>query len=265
MQYPLPPELILRCAASDVPAGDHRSGLCQVTLTGKLSNREGSRWVALAAEQKTAVYASLLALRQAGAPAAQALNMRLGELHLTVDNATGATLDPAWRAAAASEARLRLQAAPCETLGTCVTGVTRQATSPAAIHAGLTLLVMACFVAYRFRRGGSGRLWPTLAKLYVVLLVLAIAIHAADRPTGATRGAPLSGTLRFMAKVAVSMPWSYYFVGEAPDRGPRPGVPVRTLADDSPWFWGFAGINLLFLLLIAAGGEPRKRVTGAIT
>lgn len=263
VQYQLQPNLMLNCEASDVPAGDHRGGLCQVSLTGSVRNREGIRWIALAPEQKTAVYDSLLALRQTGAPTVQALNIRLDELHLTVDNTTGATFDPAWRAAATSEARLRLQAAPCDMLGTCVTGLVQQLGSPAVIHAGLTLLVMLCLIAYRFRRGSNGRLWPSAAKLYVLLVVLAIAINVADRPSGATRGAPLTGTLGFLAKVTVSMPWSYYFISETPDSGPLPGVLAKTLAEDSPWFWTFASLNLVFLLLMAAGGEPRKRLGDA--
>lgn len=221
--------------------------------------------MAMTPEQKTAVYGSLLALRQTGAPTVQALNIRLGELHLTVDSTTGVTLDPAWRAAAASAARMRLKAAPCDALGTCATGLAQQVGSPAAIHAGLTLLLMACLVAYRFHRGGNGRLWSVAAKLYVLLVVLAIAINVADRPGGAKRGAPLSGTLGLLAKVSISLPWSYYFISETPDSGPLPGVPAKTLADDSLWFWTFAGLNLVFLLLMASGGESRKPVGDAIS
>lgn len=263
VQYELPSGLTLSCEAGEVPAGDHRSGLCQVMLTGQVASPGGSHWMALMPEQKTALYDSLLALRQAAAPAPKAVTVRIGELHLTIDTASGATLDGAWRAAAATEARQRLQTAPCEALGNCASGMAQQATSPAAIHAGLTLLVMACLVVYRFRQGGTGRFWPTLAKLYALLLVLAIGVNAVDRPTGATRGAPLSGTLGFMAKAAVSMPWSYYFASSASDPGPRPGVPARPLADDSPWFWGLAGVNLVFLLLMAAGGAGQRRDAGS--
>lgn len=261
VEYELPSGQTLSCEADEVPAGDHRGGLCQVRLVGHVTSPEGIRWMALTPEQKTALYDNLLALRQTAAPVPKEGTVRIGELHLTIDTASGATLDGAWRAAAATEARQRLQAAPCEALGNCAAGVAQQATSPAAIHAGLTLLVMACLVVYRFRQGGTGRLWPTLAKLYAMLLVLAIGVNAVDSPTGATRGAPLSGTLGFMAKAAVSMPWSYYFASSAADPSPRPGVPAMPLADDSPWFWGFAGVNLVFLLLMAAGGAGQRRDT----
>lgn len=267
LQYDMAPALILTCESSDVAAADHRYGLCEVTLAGKVTGNGGSRWTPLTPEQKTSVFESLLALQQSGPSVPKTLWVHFSELHLTADSETGENkvrLDDDWRAEAATKARMALQTASCHELGTCASGLSQKLTSTGGISAGLTMLAMACLVAYRFRRGGSAGIWPAAAKLYAVLFVLAIAILAMDSPTGATRGAPLSGTLGFMAKVAVSMPWSYYFVAGMPDTGARPGLAAKPLADDSPWFWGFAGINLVFLALMAASADSRTRNIGAI-
>ncbi|KRE89052.1 hypothetical protein ASG87_05775 [Frateuria sp. Soil773] len=267
LQYDLAPGMVLTCEANDVVAADHRYGVCKVPLRGRTARKDGSGWVLLTPEEKASARENLLALRPIGPPAPKALQIRFDALHLAVDTEAGTsnvTLDNAWRAAAETEARMKLQSASCAALGTCASGLAQKTTSPMGILAGLTLLGMICLVAYRVRRGGGAGIWPTLAKLYAMLLVLAVAINVVDRPAGATRGAPLSGTFGFMAKVAVSMPWSYYFVAGVPDTGPRQGLAAKPMADDSPWFWGFAGINLAFLVLMAASSDGRTRNTGSI-
>lgn len=272
-QYDLMPGMVLVCQANGVPAGEQNGSLCTVPLLGKTRLPNDSGWVPLTPDEKAYVLERLRALPMTGTPALRALHVYFGELHFTVDTdadghantqAKAVALDATWLAEAETNARIRLNSASCEELGVCARGLRQMLSSSAAAMMVLTLLVMAGLVIYRMRRGAGAGIWPAALKLYAVLFVLAIAVNLADRPAGATRAAPLSGTLGFMAKTALSMPWSYYVVAGMPSSGLRPGVAARSIADDSPWFWGFATINLVFLALMAAGGDLRTRSAGAI-
>lgn len=262
LEYDWPKGRTLGCKASDVVGAGTGPGLCEIRLFSSIENKGGSRWMPLAPAQKLAVYEGLLGLRQTGTSVPKAMVIHVPALHLTVDTQTGVgkvVFDNTWLGAAETEARMELRSASCEALGTCSRHLDEQLSSRSFAYAVLTLVVMACLVFFRFRRGAGPGIWPLALKLYVVVFVLAVAVNVIDRPTGTTRGAPMSGSLGFLAKVAVSMPWSYYLVVDAPPTRMPAVLARKPMADDSPWLWTFAWINLAFLTLMAIGRRPREQ------
>jgi hypothetical protein len=181
--------------------------------------------------------------------------VHLPDLHLKVKVSKDVqiALDSDWQSAVENEARQRLRTVPCENLGTCASNTLALVSGPAGWHAAITLIIMICLLIYQFRRndGHTMSFWPSITKLYGFVLLLAVVINIVDSPSGATRGAPLEGTMAFLARVIVSLPWSYYFGIEVSGPSMDPGRGNTPLADDSPWLWAFALINLIFLASMA--------------
>lgn len=265
--YELPGGAPLNCAIDQMTPQGGDYSLCTAILIGTHMTKEGRRSVALTPMQKTSIFETLRSLQQGNLILSPSnVHLRFPELHLEIQVAENIqiTMDQDWRFSAEKEARRRLRAVSCEDIGTCSGNMLAVAWSPSGLHAAITAIFMICLITYQFIRGGSARkrtLWPSILKIYAIVLLLAVAVNIGDSTSGATRGTPLNGTLGFLAKVAVSMPWSYYFVIEESDPGAPAGSNDTAMPDTSPWFWGFALINLTFLMLMVLGRKDSAKIS----
>lgn len=265
--YDLSGGVPMDCTIDGIAPHEDGHALCVAILIGAHMTKEGRRGVALASAQKASIFETLRALQQGNpAPSPNAAYVHLPELHLEVKVAKDVqiALDSDWQSAVGNEARKRLRAVTCEDLGTCAGNMLALVSGSGGWHAAITLIIMICLLIYQFRRNKDHTIsfWPSISKLYGFVFLLAVAINIVDSPSGAMRGAPLEGTFAFLARMIVSLPWSYYFGIEVSGPSMESGPGNMPLADDSPWLWGFALINLIFLALMALGekySEKRSR------
>lgn len=126
----------------------------------------------------------------------------------------------------------------------------QRATSGRSLNAGIiwgvfTFAIMVLSVVYRFRsRTRPSAAWYVLLKIYAALLIMAVIVQTADSPSGPE---PMSGALGFLAKIAVSLPWSYFALeGDTP------------IPEHSIFYIIFVLVNLAFLTAMAFGGSEHE-------
>lgn len=140
-----------------------------------------------------------------------------------------------------------LRTASCDELGICKKKVLNSVFSPAVGSIALFLAFMGCFVVARMR--GVLKAWPSfIFKIYAIAVAATMVISIWDSRTGP---APLHGVLAFLAKSAMSLPWSYFLIVTEPAHKPFTFLNDTQIGESSPLFWVFIFVNLFFLAFMA--------------